>query len=174
MPAVRDVGARFIAPACRHTVRWAMYTNFDAIRGRRAFRLVHRSRWVESRTGAGALDASGVLVPFPVPAHRTGRADFPHPALREKGRAYRQACLLARHSRFARTPRRGRFAIKLLRPVADVLRRFQTPVNRLPCSASEACPKAGPFTPPELPGFSATGALSDFPPGPPSLPRTGE
>ena len=27
MPVVRDVGARFIAPACRHTVRWAMYTN---------------------------------------------------------------------------------------------------------------------------------------------------
>ena len=27
MPAVRDVGARFIAPACRHTVRWAMYAN---------------------------------------------------------------------------------------------------------------------------------------------------
>ncbi len=25
MPVVRDVGARFIAPACRHTVRWAMY-----------------------------------------------------------------------------------------------------------------------------------------------------
>ena len=37
---------------------------------------------VESRTGAGALDAAGVLVPFPVPAHRTGRVDFPHPALR--------------------------------------------------------------------------------------------
>ena len=27
MPAVRDVGTRFIAPAWRHTVRWAMYTN---------------------------------------------------------------------------------------------------------------------------------------------------
>ena len=39
-------------------------------------------RWVESRTGAGAPDAGGVVVPFPVPAHRTGRADFPHPALR--------------------------------------------------------------------------------------------
>ena len=26
MPAVRDGGARFIAPACRHSVRWAMYT----------------------------------------------------------------------------------------------------------------------------------------------------
>ncbi len=39
-------------------------------------------RWVESRTGAGALDARALLVPFPVPAHRTGRADFPHPALR--------------------------------------------------------------------------------------------
>ena len=27
MPAVRNVGARFIAPAWRHTVRWAMYIN---------------------------------------------------------------------------------------------------------------------------------------------------
>ena len=34
-------------------------------------------RWVESRTGEGALDAWGVVVPFPVPAHRTGREDFP-------------------------------------------------------------------------------------------------
>ena len=58
--------------------------------GRRAARALYwwaspalrLARWVESRTGAGALDASGVLVPFPVPAHRTGRADFPHPALR--------------------------------------------------------------------------------------------
>ena len=37
--------------------------------------------WVESRTGAGALDSWGVVVPFPVPAHRSGLADFPHPAL---------------------------------------------------------------------------------------------
>ena len=27
MPAVRDVGVRFVAPACRHTVRWAMCRN---------------------------------------------------------------------------------------------------------------------------------------------------
>ena len=39
MPAVRNVGARVIAPACRHTVRWATYTNC----GRRAFRLINRS-----------------------------------------------------------------------------------------------------------------------------------
>ncbi len=44
MLSVRDVEARFIAPACGHTVRWAMYTNFDASRGRRAFRLVPRGR----------------------------------------------------------------------------------------------------------------------------------
>ena len=94
--------------------------------------------------------------------------------LREKDRTYRQACLLARHSRFASTPRRGRLEMKLLRQVSDFFRRFQTPVHRLPCSASEACRKAGPFAPPELPGFSAIMALSDFPPGPPSLPRTAE
>ena len=54
-------------------------------------------RWVESRTGAVALGGGSsccwplspcasvsvsALAPFPVPAHRTGRADFPHPALR--------------------------------------------------------------------------------------------
>ncbi len=27
MPAVRDVGVRFVAPARRHTVRWAMCRN---------------------------------------------------------------------------------------------------------------------------------------------------
>jgi len=47
--------------------------------GRRVLRLATR---VESRTGAGALDAWDVVVPFPVPAHRSGLADFPHPALR--------------------------------------------------------------------------------------------
>ncbi len=78
---------------------------------------------------------------------------------------YRQACLLARHSRFARTPRRGRLEIKLLRQVADLLRPFQTPVHRLPCSASEACRKAGTFAPPQLPGFPATMALSRLPAG---------
>src|SRR4029077_15905680 len=31
---------------------------------------------VESRSGAVATDAA----PFPLPAHQTGRADFPHPA----------------------------------------------------------------------------------------------
>ena len=54
MPAVRDVGGRFIAPSYRHTVRWAMYTNFDAIHGRPAFRLVHRGRGEKSGLAARA------------------------------------------------------------------------------------------------------------------------
>ena len=53
MPAVRDVGERLVAPACRHTVRWALYTNCDAIHGRRAFRLVHRGRG--QKCGLGAI-----------------------------------------------------------------------------------------------------------------------
>ena len=35
-----------------------------------------------SRVGVGRGSDSSV-VPFPIPAHRTGRADFPHPALRQ-------------------------------------------------------------------------------------------
>src|SRR5215213_9621331 len=38
-------------------------------------------RIVESRTGAVAWALCG-NAPFPVPAHQTGRADFPHPAFR--------------------------------------------------------------------------------------------
>src|SRR5215207_1372319 len=38
-------------------------------------------RIVESRTGAVAWALWG-NAPFPVPAHQTGRADFPHPAFR--------------------------------------------------------------------------------------------
>jgi len=37
------------------------------------------ARTVESRKGAGTRANAA---PFPFPAHRTGRADFPHPALR--------------------------------------------------------------------------------------------
>ncbi len=65
-----------------------------------------------------------------------------------------------------------RFEIKLLPRISDPFRRCQTHVNRLSCSASEACRKAGPFAPPRLPGLRAAMALSDSPPGPPSLPRT--
>src|SRR5882757_9261213 len=36
---------------------------------------------VESRRGAVAW-GHVAIAPFPLPAHRTGRADFPHPALR--------------------------------------------------------------------------------------------
>src|ERR1700676_4049442 len=36
---------------------------------------------VESRSGAVAWGREAIA-PFPLPAHRTGRADFPHPALR--------------------------------------------------------------------------------------------
>ncbi len=40
--------------------------------------------WVESRPGAVVVDKQYICIhtPFPGPAHRTGRADLPHPALR--------------------------------------------------------------------------------------------
>ncbi len=44
MPAIRDVGARFIAPACGQTARWRCARSVAARQGRRAFRLVHRGR----------------------------------------------------------------------------------------------------------------------------------
>jgi hypothetical protein len=37
---------------------------------------------VESRRGAVAWGPTGTITPFPLPAHRTQRADFPHYALR--------------------------------------------------------------------------------------------
>src|SRR5260370_22123342 len=39
-----------------------------------------RTHFVESRMGA-STDARSAA-PFPIPAHQTGRADFPHPAFR--------------------------------------------------------------------------------------------
>src|SRR5882757_9091384 len=41
---------------------------------------VGRNIAVESRSGAVAWGRVAIA-PFPLPAHRTGRADFPHPAL---------------------------------------------------------------------------------------------
>ena len=55
----------------------------DGIRAQRSSRAVItlRSRWlggVEDRRGARPTGSR----PFPIPAHQTGRADFPHPASR--------------------------------------------------------------------------------------------
>ena len=44
MPGVRDVGARFIAPACRHAVHWALYTNYCPEPWPPGLRLIHRGR----------------------------------------------------------------------------------------------------------------------------------
>ena len=57
-------------PAPRVPWAWSTPCEIGAGRGKR--------NNVESRGGAVAHDA-----PFPPPAHRTGRADFPHPALGE-------------------------------------------------------------------------------------------
>jgi len=72
--------------------------------------------WVESRRGAVARGA-----PFPRPAHRTGRADLPHPALGEEIHACAHGSLPFRPCRQNR-PSRWR--------VAESVNRFPLAGNR--------------------------------------------
>ena len=67
MPAVRDVRVRFIAPACRHTVRWAMYTTVPASRGHRAFRLIHCGRGEKCRLAPFVSTSQGTHLIGPPP-----------------------------------------------------------------------------------------------------------
>ncbi len=60
--------------------------------GRRGCILSPYQANVESRMGAGALSIK-LVVPFPIPAHQTRRADFPH-------RAFRPASSSGPRSRF--------------------------------------------------------------------------
>jgi hypothetical protein len=103
---------------------------------------------VESRSGAVAE------APFPLPAHRTGRADFRHPALGQGS-----------------TDPKGTRPFGLCgSPPSDpeaLSGRF-VGLHHSPCP----CPRrvtslnSGPFPPPELPGFRGTTSLSATPPGP--------
>ena len=99
--------------------------------------------------------------PFPLPAHRTGRADFPHPALRPAlSRDPRRFVDRARHMHdplaapssrdVARTDGSCRFAV-----LSDT--RSITSAS----SSSRARRKSGSFPLPALPGFIGTTALSD-------------
>jgi len=61
---------------------------------------------VEERRGCRAMRA---CVPFPFPAHQTGRADFPHPAFRQTSSRAHAGVLIesatSKHPTFRRQPR---------------------------------------------------------------------
>ena len=110
--------------------------------------------------GRGGLSRAAIA-PFPIPAHRTGRADFRHPALRlVSPRGPRRRCWpCAVHARQAR----GTFAARhsslgRFRPIAVLP--GSTPITSASPS-SRAHQKSGSFPPPALPGFFGTMALSD-------------
>ncbi len=92
--------------------------------------------------------SSRPTTPFPLPAHRTGRADFPHPALgpgsfRRHARRLSLARLAFRHS--------FRCSVWIFSGVARRIR--QSPPSR---AAPSAPWNQGSFPPPALPGFLGT------------------
>ena len=92
-------------------------------------------------------------VPFPLPALRTGRAVFPHPALGQGSTEVKRGTVALRGS-----------------PPSDLERlngRFLG-LHHSPCPFPRraASLNSGPFPPPELPGFLGTTSLSATPGGP--------
>jgi hypothetical protein len=96
---------------------------------------------------------SSTLLPFPLPARRTGRADLPHPALGQ-----------------ARTPHRVGLAVGrgtppgVPEPSFGGDRLIATLLALVPLPAP--CLNSGPFPPPELPGLTGTTNPSAIPAGP--------
>src|SRR3954467_9898436 len=125
---------------------------------------------VESRTGAVAWALCG-NTPFPVPAHQTGRADFPHPAFRlvsprgTRRRAAFGACCGSSERGQTRpaTPTgvRLRRGVKLLQKRPDVQGCSRLIANHRSSAPSKAHQKQGPFPPPALPRLLGRMALSD-------------
>jgi hypothetical protein len=104
-------------------------------------------------------DGRGSNAPFPVPAHQTGRADFPHPAFRPVSpRAYGGRSIRAL---FASPPHLGT-AVKLAWKALGLMRCFvgsrQVTDPRL---LQQAHQKSGSFPPPALPGLNSTTTPSD-------------
>jgi hypothetical protein len=104
-------------------------------------------------------DGRGSHAPFPVPAHQTGRADFPHPAFRPVSpRAYGGRSIRAL---FASPPHLGT-AVKLAWKALGLMRCFvgsrQVTDPRL---LQQAHQKSGSFPPPALPGLNSTTTPSD-------------
>src|SRR3954453_19462792 len=109
--------------------------------------------------------------PFPVPAHQTGRADFPHPAFRlvsPRGTRRRAECGACCRSsgRWQTRPAapigvRLRRGVKLLQKRPDTQGCSRLIANHRSSAPSKAHQKQGPFPPPALPGLNGRMALSD-------------
>jgi hypothetical protein len=95
--------------------------------------------------------------PFPPPAHRTGQADLPHPALR-------RASLTSTRGRPAAPTSPASTALSTTsEPLTGLL---DLTVNPQALVASIARPKSGPFPPRALPRLDGTMDLSDSPSSP--------
>ena len=120
--------------------------------------------------------------PFPIPAHRTGRADFRHPALRPASSpGYRRwPKMHASKVDDSEIPDDIVTAEPSCSPSLHLCRSPPSPCNTASSAGSGACrafpgsspitasspaskarQKSGSFPPPELPGFSGTMTLSD-------------
>ena len=116
-------------------------------------------------------DGRGGIAPFPVPAHQTGRADFPHPAFRlvsshgTRRRAAFGACCGSSERGQTRpaTPTgvRLRRGVKRLPKRPDTQGCSRLMANHRSSAPSKAHQKQGPFPPPALPGLNGRMALSD-------------
>ena len=107
---------------------------------------VRRRRW--RATSFVAALAEKTIVPFLLPAHRTGRADFPHPALGRVSRQGMRTLLLGLH---VQRP--------LERP--DLVGSCQAHANPPLLGSFEHTPNQGSFPPPALPGFLGNMSPSD-------------
>jgi hypothetical protein len=97
--------------------------------------------------------------PFPLPAHQTGHANFPHPAFRlVSSRTYGELSIRAS---FISPPRLGA-AIQLVQKAPGLMRCFTGSRQFTdPRLLQQAHQKSGSFPPPALPGFNSTTTLSD-------------
>ena len=110
--------------------------------------------------GAVALGPFG-YAPFPIPAHRTGRAQLRHPALRLDLSRDTQKGTLAASVVCAARVFLLRPSIKLsLRGPDQLVFAGSAPIT-FTSPPSKAHQKSGPFAPPALPSFNAPTTLSD-------------
>src|SRR5262249_37481712 len=108
---------------------------------------------VESRIGAVAW---GLLAnaPFPIPAHRTGRADFRHPALRlASPHGTWRATNRTRHLCSRCLP--SSFRHSSLGGVLSLMVSSAPPPTPSPCPSPKAHKKRGSFAPPASPSPTA-------------------
>ena len=123
-------------------------------------RLAARPQQVGSRTGAPALGFGGLPMAFAMALSPTPIATFPVPAASNRTCGFPASGfptdVTSRH-----TPQGLHLVVKLLPMHTSFTAGGNrlTPLSRTLCT-SAACPKSGPFPPPELPGFLGTTRLS--------------